>query len=396
MPGAIQRQSGFVEIYVNVALQKIQQIHDRGHCEGMQGKNQDKIYKYTTTLARVLLRKYSTDAYSPDERASKDRRLIMNIVNSGEDEDVTTKDAVPLCNIISLLSKYLICTGTQFVQLHSWVSKLCQEQNLDDSSLTKAFINLLFLLTSQSNSNITITRDIGQDIHSQVGDMDQDVEVEDKTHYAIINPRTFAPVLTILHVQVEKYIDEAEWVLGVMKNEAISSNLGSPGCTQKESLEKAVCTRLGILVTSFHELVQSALPVGMAVDTVIKMVTRLYGTLSILTKYYISLYNQHNGHLSTRFEKLVKLIGTHLTQQCYAMINYIQLSQNDEHNHSIADASKNTKGKKKQATAVASTSNGKSKLLKEARSIPNLIYSIEQYEKFLIQLSKKSKVSFLL
>lgn len=34
----------------------------------------------------------------------------------------------------------------------------------------------------------------------------------------------------------------------------------------------------------------------------------------------------------------------------------------------------------------------KAKLLRETKAIPNLIYSIEQYEKYLITLSKKSKV----
>ena len=31
--------------------------------------------------------------------------------------------------------------------------------------------------------------------------------------------------------------------------------------------------------------------------------------------------------------------------------------------------------------------------MKEVKSIPNLIYAIEQYERYLIQLSKKSKVN---
>lgn len=34
----------------------------------------------------------------------------------------------------------------------------------------------------------------------------------------------------------------------------------------------------------------------------------------------------------------------------------------------------------------------KAKLLRETKAIPNLIFSIEQYEKYLITLSKKSKV----
>lgn len=32
------------------------------------------------------------------------------------------------------------------------------------------------------------------------------------------------------------------------------------------------------------------------------------------------------------------------------------------------------------------------KVLRETKPIPNLVFAIEQYEKFLIQLSKKSKV----
>lgn len=38
------------------------------------------------------------------------------------------------------------------------------------------------------------------------------------------------------------------------------------------------------------------------------------------------------------------------------------------------------------------SSNPQAKLLRETKAIPNLIFSIEQYEKYLITLSKKSKV----
>lgn len=40
---------------------------------------------------------------------------------------------------------------------------------------------------------------------------------------------------------------------------------------------------------------------------------------------YLNLYQQRTGHLSSRFEKLIKLTGTHLTQFCYGMITYIQV-----------------------------------------------------------------------
>lgn len=44
------------------------------------------------------------------------------------------------------------------------------------------------------------------------------------------------------------------------------------------------------------------------------------------------------------------------------------------------------KGKGKKVPAV------RGRVLRETKTVPNLIYHIEQYEKFLIQLSTKSKV----
>ena len=42
---------------------------------------------------------------------------------------------------------------------------------------------------------------------------------------------------------------------------------------------------------------------------------------------YVSLYTQKTGHIPPRFEKLVKLSGTHLTQYVYAMITYVQVGE---------------------------------------------------------------------
>ena len=39
----------------------------------------------------------------------------------------------------------------------------------------------------------------------------------------------------------------------------------------------------------------------------------------------VTLYARKNGHMSTRFEKLVKLSGTNLTQSVYPMITYVQV-----------------------------------------------------------------------
>ena len=59
----------------------------------------------------------------------------------------------------------------------------------------------------------------------------------------------------------------------------------SPGLTQREGQEKTLVIRMGHMINAFHELSQSAVPVGTCIDSVIKGVTRLYGALTLITKY---------------------------------------------------------------------------------------------------------------
>ncbi|XP_019626483.1 PREDICTED: Fanconi anemia group I protein-like [Branchiostoma belcheri] len=451
-----------VRYIVSVAQQKIQQVCDKGHTDGSEGSNRDKLYKYCCTMARVLLRKFSSDLQTrgeegrrskgkaisalclegfctivnivcsryPDQVAAfltqiepgggdddndeaatnmddqervnfhikRFQRMVVNIVTSSDD-DVSPRDAVQLVNVISLLSRHLPPDSDHLVQLHAWVNRLCTEQNVDDSAMTKALLSLLFSLTAQTCTSLTVLRDLAQDVHSQMGDIDQDVEVEDQTQFAVVNPRTATPVLTLVLGQADRVLEEVDWVIGKMKAELSGSSptaddAPSQGPTQREGHEKSVCVRLGTLVTAFHELVQSAIPMGACVEALLKSLVKLYNNLTLLAKYYLAMYTQRAGHLSPRFEKLVKLSGTHLSQQAYALITYIQAAQNEK--LAQRDQQKGKGGKKRDKTSSDAVGQArKAQVLRETKSIPVLVFHIEQYERFLIQLTKKSKVNLM-
>jgi len=55
--------------------------------------------------------------------------------------------------------------------------------------------------------------------------------------------------------------------------------------TQKESAEKCVYNRIGHIINAFHELLQTALPVGPSVDAMMRVVYRLYLLLTTLVKW---------------------------------------------------------------------------------------------------------------
>lgn len=55
--------------------------------------------------------------------------------------------------------------------------------------------------------------------------------------------------------------------------------------TQRTSLDKAICSRLGHVTNAFHELLQAALPIGPCIDVLLKAVSRLYVVLTLFVKF---------------------------------------------------------------------------------------------------------------
>uniref|UniRef100_A0A8C5MF79 FA complementation group I n=1 Tax=Leptobrachium leishanense TaxID=445787 RepID=A0A8C5MF79_9ANUR len=437
----------FMRYSVCVALQKIQQLEDNGVTDGPDGQSSEKMFKCICEITRVFLWRYVSIPTSTEDSGKKDKGKnisllclegllrIFNIIQqryrhkipqflaaldgdqegteeinvtekiafhikqfqrsvlnqlSGEEDDFNSKEALLLVSVLSALSRLLDPASVQFVQMLSWTVKICKESNLDDVQFCKGLMNLLFSLHAQFKSPVTVLRELCQDIHGHLKDIDPDIEVETQSHFAIVNRKTAAPTVTLLVLgQTAKVLDEVDWLITKLKGQLGSEKIVSDGSTQalnpREPMEKAITLQMGTLLTVCHELVQTALPFGSCTDSLLKELAKMYTILTSLIKYYLQVYNTQAGSLPTRLEKLVKLSGSHLTPQCYAFITYVQNMQNES--LSVAGEKK----KKKKEEAALSTA----KILRDTKPIPNLIFAIEQYEKFLIHLSKKSKVNLM-
>ncbi|ELU05346.1 hypothetical protein CAPTEDRAFT_103113, partial [Capitella teleta] len=436
---AVLRSSTDFQRYIlTVAQQKITLIAQTGKCDGPEGRVKEKVFKYLSSTARLLLFIFEdlqtadevrteksranalialetfssiieiiTQQYShqmdkflanldrKQDHGDGDRSVVMIellqrqikkyqwmvITVLSSDSERCQKEAIFLLNIIGNLTKLLPSKGDMFMQVQSWMLKVCSEQTLDDTVLAKTAFTLLLTVTSQMKNSASLARDIGRDIHCKLGDIDAEVEIEDEAIFSGINERTAAPSIHLLLLaHVDRQLDHAEWVIDRLKASSTLTDKeeDEPSLTQVESQEKSLALHLGHLINGFHEMVQTALPIGSSVENMIKALARLYNVLVAFTKYYLMLYQQKCGHLSTRFEKLVKLSSTNLTQYVYTFITYIQKSKSK---------------KQKNKASSSSSAPGRCVALKESRCIPNLIFAMEQYERFLIQLSNKSKVS---
>ncbi|XP_035159656.3 Fanconi anemia group I protein isoform X1 [Callithrix jacchus] len=465
----LRSSNEFMRYAVNVALQKVQQLKETGHMSGPDGQNPDKVFQSLCDITRVLLWRYTSIPTSVEESGKKEKgksisllcleglqkifsavqqfyqpkvqqflraldvtdkageeredadvsvtqrtafqirqfqRSLLNLL-SGQEEDFNSKEAVLLVTVLTSLSKLLDPSSPQFSQMLSWTLKICKENSREDALFCKSLMNLLFSLHVLYKSPVTLLRDLSQDIHGHLGDIDQDIEVEKTNHFAIVNLRMAAPTVCLLVLsQAEKVLEEVDWLItklkGQVSQEPLSEEASSQAVLSSHPVEKAIIMQLGTLLTFFHELVQTALPSGSCVDTLLKDLCKMYTTLTALVRYYLQVCRSSGG-IPKNMEKLVKLSGSHLTPLCYSFISYVQrfmasicilkvlrpamVAENKK------SKSLNYTGEKKEKTAAVATA--MARVLRETKPIPNLIFAIEQYEKFLIHLSKKSKVNLM-
>ncbi|XP_032379362.1 Fanconi anemia group I protein isoform X1 [Etheostoma spectabile] len=446
---SVLRSSGeFVRYAVNVAVQKIQELEETGNTDGPDGQNTDRTFRFLCDMTSVLMWRYtnipsvvedagrkekrsslsllclegllkifttcqqrfpdrmaqllstmdiSEDGAEPDDGSATEmnffyirqfQRALFTQLSGGE-EEFNSKEAQLLVSILSVLSRQLKPSSQQFVQMITWTVKICKETSFEDSAFSKGLLSLLFNLHVLYKSPVSLLLELCQDIHSQLGDIDQDVEVEKQSHFAIVNMKTATTAALLVLSQVDRVLDEVDWLIARKKSQTASDKSGSGEATQttgqQDPIEKAVTLQLGTLLTALNELVQTALLPGTCTITLLRELSRTYTILTTLVKYYIQVCSSQHSALPARFEKLVKLSGSHLTPQCYSFITY---AQSGEFSSGGADDKK--KKKRNEVNTAASA-----KLLRETKAIPNVVFSIEQYEKYLITLSKKSKVNLM-
>uniref|UniRef100_A0A663E8B2 FA complementation group I n=1 Tax=Aquila chrysaetos chrysaetos TaxID=223781 RepID=A0A663E8B2_AQUCH len=414
----LRSSTEFLRYAVSVALQKVQQLEETGQTDGPDGQNPEKMFQNLCKITRVLLWRYTsiptvveesgkkkgksisllclegllrifntvqqlytaripqflqalditdgdaeeTDINVTEKAAFQIRQFQRSLVNqfSSAEDDFNSKETQSLITVLSTLSKLLDPASQQFLQFLTWTVKVCKENALEDIACCKALLSLLFSLHVLYKSPVSLLRELAQDIHACLGDIDQDVEVESRSHFAIVNAKTAAPTVCLLLLgQVDKVLEEVDWLIKKLTSlGSDTSEDSSQASDQTQALEKGVILQLGTLLTVYHELVQTALPAGSCVDTLLRSLSKTYAILTSLIK-----------HVSAALLTVGWLGSKNFFPICYSKLTVTPGSSYAQ--------------------------NWAAKVLRDTKPIPNLIFAIEQYEKFLIHLSKKSKVNLM-
>lgn len=150
--------------------------------------------------------------------------------------------------------------------------------------------------------------------------------------------------------------------------------------------ERRICTQLIFIARVCIHLGNAMQPVGPCTDNFTKLLIQLYVCLANLTKHFILRQKiSPVTYKSTKFDQLVQTLGKKLPLKVYAMISYIEdnifaIEQGEAGNEDEAPKPKSKKPK-----------NQKAKVMRDTKNIPKLILRIENFNKFVISLSKKTE-----
>ncbi|KAI8988263.1 FANCI solenoid 4-domain-containing protein [Mycotypha africana] len=344
--------------------------------------------------------------------------LLKSIVELNDDEDAQqneTKNRVIIdfiMNIKEIIFKYLsgrtpiYKEASQVMQLASflcdnlekkdpdyvirsrhvvsWLDNLAKERPLEEVSLARDIITLLIQLCANIGE-FDVIQSLCEDIHIYMGDIEVVTEdtddMQQTTKYAIINPKTLPVILMKIFEFLDHSLDDLTWCIGKLR---LSSELNNEDTTRL--FEKELCKRLVALIMILSQLVKSVLT-DVHAESLFKTLAKAYKTFHTLVKYKLGNVQE----ISQDFISVISKSGSEITTRMYKFLTVY--GQTQSFDPSFVDAGgykKKGKGKSKEVNLKR-----RAKIQRESKMIPNLIFAVEQFERHLIQLSRKSKIDFM-
>lgn len=193
---------------------------------------------------------------------------------------------------------------------------------------------------------------------------------------------------------MRKQIDDIEYFILKVKSYCAQMKTGGQNeddrklCESRMVLtERRICAQLIFISRVCIHLGNAMQPVGACTDNYTKLLVQLYVCLANLTKHFIIRQKiSPVSYKSTKFDQLVQTIGKKLPLKVYAMISYIE---DNIFGHENEEASEDEAAPKRPKKKVPK--NQKAKVMRDTKNIPKLILRIENFNKFVISLSKKTE-----
>ncbi|KAJ1917089.1 hypothetical protein IWQ60_007892 [Tieghemiomyces parasiticus] len=291
-----------------------------------------------------------------------------------------------------------------------WLDKFCTEVPVEDLPIVRALLRLSGALhpplppsidsgprlnsLSPDSSGRHFVVALADDLRTLLGDLlvREDVEpVDGIPRYAIITHRTSTAVAQFIIEQVTRYLQDADWALTQLRDQ-----LATLKVPDLQRLEAVALARLRLAIHALVVLEQTYLPSSIPVP-LLKALQHTYKLLGDLVRLKLS----EKVGVSRDLTNLIQLVGSELSKYLYDFIPQFQAKDTQDAVDSVQRKKRKPISGGDGGNALSSSTAPKAllpakfkiKMVKESRLIPQLVYSLEQFERYVIKLSSQARVN---
>lgn len=278
-----------------------------------------------------------------------------------------------LCDMLFITVNELPC---EWRNSHgAWAVRTCQSNGITNAKVARNLVRLAVHLSPPPN-DLPVAQDLADKLLKFM-DQEESNQVQRCETYPIINSSTDTAITSSILQFIDSVIVELEWCTIKLK----TMFPAAPKITSSDqngehnfvlAFEGSLYSRVeGVLkILSLFALKRLKDPQA---DHFLRLAARFYKQLARLAKLHIAAKRCEQILPSLQFQTIVEVTCKQLTIPLY---NFVADMQKDA----------------QESTKIKGMIN---KIKRENKSIPDLIYQIEDYENFLIQLSNASKVNLL-
>ncbi|KAH8402315.1 hypothetical protein KR009_011348, partial [Drosophila setifemur] len=326
--------------------------------------------KQVTNVVQDVLDEFMTE-YASDESICKDEFVVK----------------VPICLLESLeiLLDHIDFGERAATESYTWLLNFCSNYEIINGDL--GLVHRILFVQRQKTHLGPFFENIAKQFGVVLGALNDDVSNDSVSRQLkSISTVTVESCLHHLYAAIQKQLADVDYFVTKANNLNYKCQI-VPETDQiywrgnLDVMDRSICTQIIHISRTLLALTNVCIPLGTSMDGLMKLLIQHYTCMKNLTKHYLSSCSSDHGASSirsTKFELLLRDVGKQLPANIYELITYIEANTLDE------EAQQHLKKRKVQAE--------RAKVLRETRMIPKVIMVIEDFNKHIILLSKKTKV----
>ncbi|KAJ0979783.1 hypothetical protein J5N97_015257 [Dioscorea zingiberensis] len=254
----------------------------------------------------------------------------------------------------------------------NWVVTICRNSMIENPKVARSVVVLAIHLVSGPN-DLILAHEMASELLKVMGSEDKE-PIELSETFAIINHLTKTAIASVLLKLVESSLLDLDWAISKLKTYSASyhETRVSGDRSNGSVLEEALYSRTEALVNLLSCFAVMNLDDSQS-EQLLRITAKFYKLLARMTKLCIAPKGSKQLLPGQKFQKLAEITCRKLTSPLYNFVALVQRNQQENI----------------QSKGIIS------KIKRESKCIPELIFQIEDYERYLIQLSKLTKVNLL-